>query len=83
MDCPALLIGKLLVDGQFQKEGVGKNMVAAAIGIAKEINKLSACRFVMVHSHPGAVGFYRRLGFKEITKDKDHTTMLFDLLKSK
>ena len=83
MDCPVLLIGKLLVDEQFQKSGIGKTMVAATVGIAKKLNELSACRFVMVHSHPEAVGFYKRIGFKEITGDKKHVTMVFDLLKSK
>ncbi len=47
---PAVKIGRLAVDINYEKNGIGSSLVYMAIGIADELSKRVGCRFVTVDS---------------------------------
>ncbi len=79
---PVLLIGKLLIDEMYQKNEYGTSFVKVALALANKIRNDIACRYVLVHSHFDAVKFYEKLFFKEVERDKNTASMIFDLHKS-
>jgi GNAT superfamily N-acetyltransferase len=81
---PALLIGMLGVCTRYRRRGLGKYMVMHAIGQAKNLSRMTGCRFVAVDSDrtDEAMGLYTSVGFNFLeTKKKDRRTveMYFDL----
>ncbi|MEK6900720.1 MAG: GNAT family N-acetyltransferase [Nanoarchaeota archaeon] len=80
---PALKVGRLGVDKNYQRRGLGKICFNFILGLARKINDASACRFITVDSYSGSVSFYERGGFKRnaLHEKKNHfVSMRFDLL---
>lgn len=79
---PAMKIGRLAVDNQFEGKGVGTFLLKAAVGKAIELSKHVACRFIILDSKRESIGFYKKHFFKLIKKyeRKKYPTMYFDLL---
>lgn len=80
---PALKIGRLCVDDNFRRRGLGKLMIEFSIMIAKEINQGKAgCRFIAVDVKRNSAleldsfHFYKKLGF-EITREKVNRKITF------
>ena len=84
---PALKIGRLCVDDQFQRRGLGKLMILTAIKIAQEISKTrSGCRFITLDAKRNQdpdkdpLLFYQKRGFQILQeKKKGPTSMYLDL----
>lgn len=85
---PALKIGRLGVQKEFQKQGVGKALLEYSIGVAYRMNTgLSVgCRFITVDAYPASVPWYEHCGFVfnqlENKKEKRNRSMRYDLLRS-
>lgn len=80
---PAIKIGRLLIDKKFRGLGIGGKIITYIAQLAQSLNKLSACRFLIVDAKKGVENFYHKNGFVEVKPEfqkSDHsTTMLFDL----
>lgn len=80
---PALKIGRLCVDDNFRRRGLGKLMIEFSIMMAKEINQSKAgCRFITVDAkrnlapESDSFHFYKKLGF-EITGEDVNKKITF------
>jgi GNAT superfamily N-acetyltransferase len=60
---PILRIARLAVDTHFQGRGIGKLLLRAMFELALELRDRSGCAGVVADAKPGAVSFYRGLGF--------------------
>lgn len=78
---PALKIGRFAVSKNYQKSGLGKELIRIIqIWFFKE--RRAGCRFITVDALECAVGFYKKCNFNEISqteKNEPTTTMCFDL----
>lgn len=61
---PALLIGRLATDYEYQRQGVGKALCEFAIAKAVEYRDMLGCQFVILNSKPNSIQFYQKLGFE-------------------
>lgn len=81
---PALKIGRMCVDRNFLRKGIGTYMIYHTIKRAVEISDKAGCRFIVLDakSATGAIRFYKKTGF-EILKEREKGTipMYFDLIK--
>ncbi len=81
-DYPAVKIGRLAVNEQYQNSGYGRLIVESVISKFRE-NKILGCRFITVDALKSAIPFYLKCGFDFFTeKDAEHPTrlMFYDLL---
>ena len=79
---PALLIGRLAVDGSCAGLGVGTALVAHALATAVELNATAACRAVVVTSLSSrARSWWERFGFVRLDVDDPDGLDLFLLTK--
>ena len=84
---PALKIGRLCVNDNFLRKGVGRLMVLFAIRQANEISEnKSGCRFITLDAKRNekreldSIHFYKKLGFKMLKERiKGTTPMYLDL----
>ncbi|MBU1203740.1 MAG: GNAT family N-acetyltransferase [Nanoarchaeota archaeon] len=81
---PALKIGRLCVDDNYLRLGLGKLMVLFAIKKANEISTQKAgCRFLTLDAkrnkdkEKDSIHFYKKLGFKILKKRKKGTTPMY------
>lgn len=65
---PAVKIARFAVDRRFEKMGVGRYMLLAAIGKAISVSNDIGCRYITVDSKPESTGFYEKHGFKMVEK---------------
>jgi GNAT superfamily N-acetyltransferase len=65
---PSLRIARLAVDKTFERRGIGRFLMLAAIGMAIDVSSKVGCRYISVDSKPESVGFYERHGFKLIER---------------
>lgn len=65
---PAIKIARLAVDRTFEKRGIGRFMLLAAIGKAIAVSNEIGCRYITVDSKPESTGFYEKHGFKMVEK---------------
>jgi ribosomal protein S18 acetylase RimI-like enzyme len=84
---PSLKIGRLCVDDNYLKKGIGTIMIKFAVNIGNQIEtKYSGCRFITLDAKRNndpkrdPLHFYKKLGFK-ILKDRKKGTipMYFDM----
>lgn len=68
---PCVRIARLAVDKTFERRGIGRFLMLAAIGMAIDVSSKIGCRYITVDSKPESVGFYEKHGFKLIDKYKD------------
>jgi GNAT superfamily N-acetyltransferase len=62
---PVVVLGRLAVDRRQQGQGLGRALVAHAIGQSLQAQRLIGARALLVHAiDEGAAGFYRALGFR-------------------
>jgi GNAT superfamily N-acetyltransferase len=75
---PALLLGRLAVDGSHAALGVGTALVAHVLATAVEINTKAACRAVVVTAlNERARRWWERLGFHPFHPDDATATDLY------
>ncbi|NOY24977.1 MAG: GNAT family N-acetyltransferase [Oligoflexia bacterium] len=63
---PVLRLARLAVDENAQGRGIGKVLLRAVFALAQEMARTVGCVGVLVDAKPDAVGFYERLGFREM-----------------
>jgi len=81
---PAVKVGRLAVNSQYQRKGIGSELMDYIKGYFLDNNK-TGCRFITVDAvnNPRTVNFYLRNGFDFLTsKDEgeDNRLMFFDLI---
>lgn len=65
---PCLRIARLAVDKNFERKGIGRFLLLAAIGMAIDISNRIGCRYITVDSKPESISFYEKHGFKLIER---------------
>lgn len=78
---PALLIGQLATHIEHEGKGIGTSMVSWAVSVAADLSKKIGCRMVALHPHEDVVGWYRKLEFKIIRRERGQAIMYFDILR--
>lgn len=61
---PALMIGRLATDYEYQHQGVGKGLCEFAIAKAVEYRETIGCQFVILNAKPNSIPFYQKIGFE-------------------
>lgn len=74
---PALLIGQLATHKEYERQGVGKRMIAWAIKMAIDLSKMAGCRMVALHSYDDVVGWYEKQKFRKVSTKQ--TIMYLDI----
>lgn len=67
---PVLRLARLAVDQQAQGQGVGLLLLKAVFVLCRGMADAFGCVGVLVDAKPGAVGFYQKYGFFELTTTK-------------
>lgn len=85
-DYPCVKIVRLAVDKSLKKKGLGTDLVNWSVSITKEkIMPHIGCRFLVVDSKAGAIGFYEKCGFTMLdtatNKANKHPLLFMDLHK--
>ncbi|MGA1864900.1 MAG: GNAT family N-acetyltransferase [bacterium] len=68
-------IALLFVDSAFQKQGIGKSLIQAALKICQEKN--TDLEFITVSSSPNSLSFYESLGFNIEAEEVNENGMRF------
>ncbi len=63
---PVLRLARMAVDQGSQGRGVGKVLLRTVFALAREMARTVGCVGLVVDAKPDAVGFYERLGFREM-----------------
>ena len=80
---PAIKIARLAVDKRYERKGVGRFLLLAAVGKALKISNEVGCRFITVDSKQDSIEFYKKSGSFKLIKGyekKKYPTMYFDVL---
>jgi len=76
-DFPAVKIARLAVDQHIRKRGYGEAMVQFAISIAKQdVMPRIGCRVLIAEAKPGAMSFYKKVGFPQLDTAKNRSRKL-------
>ena len=79
-DRPALVIGQLLIDENFRRQGCGKAVLRWVIAVVRTVGEFIPLRLLVVEAlHDEAKKYYEERGFKPL-RDEPYTLVL-DLLK--
>jgi len=82
-----LIIGKLYVEPDARKNGIGYKLLSFVLDIAVNLENMVGCLGIIVDSNSNVttVNFYKKFGFIEIDKNKDthRTVRLFFQLPAK
>ncbi len=84
-DVPSIKFARLAVDKNYQKQGVGTNILKWGIGYALDCSERVAIRFITVDAYPHKIDFYLKYHFlvnqnRHYTKKSNHISMRYDLL---
>ena len=63
---PAIKIARLAVDKRYERQGIGRFLLLAAIGKVYQISKDIGCRYITIDSKRESMPFYEKFGFKPI-----------------
>ena len=79
---PSIKIARLAVDETCERQGFGRFLVLAAIGLALSVSEIIGCRYLTVDSKPESMSFYERLGFRVVERYRqtDFPKMYIDML---
>ena len=54
---------RLVVDETYERQGFGRFLVLAAIGLVLSVSGMIGCRYLTVDSRGESMSFYERVGF--------------------
>lgn len=78
---PSLLIGRLAVDNNWRKNGIGKYLCQWCIGFAEDMSDKVGCRYVILQTNKDKkVDFYEKCGFnrgKEMEDDQEKLVWMY------
>ena len=85
---PAIIIGRLAVDMNWQNKGIGRTIIQRIAMLALENSKFCGLRLLLVQAKDKAFPFYEKLGFKYVSETREEIkrirmkrtkTMFFDI----
>jgi ribosomal protein S18 acetylase RimI-like enzyme len=85
---PALKIGRLGVQNECKRMGIGTQLLKYAVGLVVRLNKEMSigCRLITLDAYPDSIAWYQKNGFvfnKHYAKPENtHPSMRYDILKS-
>ncbi|MBN1323911.1 MAG: GNAT family N-acetyltransferase [Methanotrichaceae archaeon] len=68
---PAIKIGRLAVDKDYEGRGIGPHMLKWSIGLVYQISQQIGCRYITVDSKKDSTWLYEREGFKIVKKQRN------------
>src|SRR5690606_19431471 len=68
---PAIKIGRLAVNKNVKKAGLGKTIINYIIDYALEHNNQCACKIITVDAYSQSLGFYEKVGFDYLFPDDE------------
>jgi len=72
-DVPTALLGRLAVDGEFQRQGLGRRLVLAALDTTVQVaDDIGVAAIDVWALNPRARAFYQKLGFLPLQDDPFH-----------
>jgi GNAT superfamily N-acetyltransferase len=71
---PAWLIGRLAVQREYRRQGIGSHLLKVIVGKALEVRKFVAIRLVILTAYPENIDWYGKRGFQMCVKDHLHIT---------
>ena len=74
-------IGRMGVQKELWKKGLGKKLINYVIPIARQISRTCGCRILWVDAYDKSVDFYEHVEFQLYQKKHDKNKMIFDLFK--
>ncbi|MDO9045422.1 MAG: GNAT family N-acetyltransferase [Methanobacteriaceae archaeon] len=80
---PALKIGRLAVDKNYYKKGVGTEIILRIVGFIIKLNERIGSRFITVDAYVNSYNFYKKNNFTEFTKNRNskYIALYFDPFK--
>lgn len=84
-DVPSIKFARLAVDKNYQKQGIGTNILRWGIGYTLDCSEMVAIRFITVDAYNRKVDFYKKFNFlmnqnRHYIKKSNHISMRYDLL---
>lgn len=79
---PAVKIGRLAVNSNIQKSGLGKIIILKIIDYTIKVNQECACKLITVDAYRQSLRFYEKMGFQFLSdadRDKSERLMFLDL----
>ena len=78
---PAIKLARLSVDSRFERRGVGRLLLFAAVSIALNVSEYVGCRYITVDAKQEAIEFYEKHGFivVEKTRAKNEPTLYLNI----
>ncbi len=76
---PAIKIGRIGIDKNFSRMGIGTKIINVVVGTARIYSKNVGCRYICVdaYNQPEVIAFYENNNFKKIkSKIKEGKTVL-------
>lgn len=70
----ALKIARFATHIEFERQGIGRNMLLKIFALWIRLSKYIGCRIITVDSKPEAIGFYKKFDFHEAIIDKRKLT---------
>lgn len=67
---PALLLGRLAVDKEWQSKGIGSFILEWVFGLARSLSASVGCRYVCLHCRDHMVKYYGDRGFERCEIEK-------------
>lgn len=77
---PAALLGQMGVDKKQRRRGIGYWICQFCIGLAQEVGKRIACRYIVLQTNQDKFSFYQKIGFiSSEAKNQDKILMYLRL----
>jgi GNAT superfamily N-acetyltransferase len=77
---PSLLIGRLAVENNWRRKGIGKYLSDWCLGVAIVFSEKVGCRYVIVETDESNISFYESCDFKrgkELDEDKEKLVWMY------
>jgi len=72
---PALFIGQMATHNDYRNQGVSRNMLIYAYGLAAEISRRIGVRYIWLETDGSLVKFYEKCGFRTFDRRAEYVLM--------
>ncbi|MHA1803907.1 MAG: GNAT family N-acetyltransferase [Promethearchaeota archaeon] len=62
---PSLLIGRLAVNNEYRRKGIGKYISDWCLGLAMKLSNKVGCRYIILETTEKIVKFYKKCNFEK------------------
>lgn len=81
-EIPALLLGRIAVDTEYERQGLGSYLLDHIIGLTRKVERIPF-RIILLHAHEDVIGWYEERGFvlsqAGVNEGRENKIMLMDL----